>query len=94
MRPRGQKIFGSVKQLTLVRIAVDDIALRSRVESVMSRKNLWNKSVPRVELDQRAREARLRLARIERPTEPHPAATSGWFGRRPTALATLSIAHR
>jgi len=83
-----------VKQLTLVRTGGDDIAQRSRVESVMSRKNLWNKSVPRVELDQRARDARLRLARLERPTEPHPAATSGWFGRRSTAVATLSMSNR
>jgi len=83
-----------VKQLTLVRTGGDDIAQRSRVESVMSQKNLWNKSVPRVELDQRARDARLRLARLERPTEPHPAATSGWFGRRSTAVATLSMSNR
>jgi hypothetical protein len=32
----------------------------------MLRASLWNKSVSRVELDQRAREARLRLQRIER----------------------------
>ena len=32
----------------------------------MLRANLWNKSVSRVELDQRARDARLRLERIER----------------------------
>lgn len=32
----------------------------------MLRTNLWNKSVPRVELDQRARDARLRLEQIER----------------------------
>jgi len=31
----------------------------------MSRAKQWNKSVPRVELDQRARDARLRLERIE-----------------------------
>jgi hypothetical protein len=29
--------------------------------------NLWNEGVPRAELDQRAREARLRLERIDRP---------------------------
>ena len=28
--------------------------------------DLWNKSVPQVELDQRARDARLRLDRVER----------------------------
>ena len=32
----------------------------------MPRTNLWSQSVPRVELDQRSREARLRLERIER----------------------------
>jgi hypothetical protein len=32
----------------------------------MLRANLWNDSVSRVELDQRARDARLRLERIER----------------------------
>lgn len=36
----------------------------------MLRANLWNKSVSRVELDQRAREARLRLERIERQLLP------------------------
>jgi hypothetical protein len=32
----------------------------------MRRTNLWNRSVPRIELDQRSREARLRLEQIER----------------------------
>jgi hypothetical protein len=32
----------------------------------MPRTNLWNRTVPRVELDQRSREARLRLEQIER----------------------------
>jgi hypothetical protein len=32
----------------------------------MPRTNVWNRSVPRVELDQRSREARLRLEQIER----------------------------
>ena len=32
----------------------------------MLRTNVWSQSVPRVELDQRSREARLRLERIER----------------------------
>jgi hypothetical protein len=36
----------------------------------MLRASLWNKSVSRVELDQRAREARLRLERIERQLLP------------------------
>jgi hypothetical protein len=33
---------------------------------VMPRTNLWSESVPRVELDQRSREARLRFERIDR----------------------------
>src|SRR5436309_13751238 len=36
------------------------------MEDAMARINLWNKSVPRVELDQRARDARVRLVQIER----------------------------
>ena len=36
------------------------------MEGAMLRTNLWSQSVPRVELDQRSREARLRLERIER----------------------------
>jgi hypothetical protein len=41
----------------------------------MLRANLWNKSVPRVELDQRVRDARLRLERIEQLLVPRAAAT-------------------
>ena len=41
----------------------------------MLRAKLWNKSVPRVELDERAREARLRLERIERQLVPRAAVT-------------------
>ena len=36
------------------------------MEGAMPRTNLWSQSVPRVELDQRSREARLRLEQIER----------------------------
>ncbi len=32
----------------------------------MLRKNLWNRNVPKLEYDQRAREARVRLERVER----------------------------
>jgi hypothetical protein len=39
------------------------------MESAM-RANLWNKSAPRVEIDQRVRDARLRLHRIERLLVP------------------------
>jgi hypothetical protein len=41
----------------------------------MLRTKLWNESVPRVELDERAREARLRLERIERQLLPRAAVT-------------------
>ena len=47
----------------------------------MLRANLWNKSVSRVELDQRAREARLRLERIERQLVPRVVMTAPWFRR-------------
>jgi hypothetical protein len=39
----------------------------------MLKAELWNKSVPRVELDQRARDARLRLERIGRQLVPRAA---------------------
>ena len=35
-------------------------------EGVMPRSNPWSRNMPRVELDQRSREARLRLERIDR----------------------------
>lgn len=41
----------------------------------MSRTYLWSRSVPRAELDQRSREARLRLERVERLLVPRPLAT-------------------
>ena len=41
----------------------------------MMRTNLWSKSVPRVELDQRSRTARLRLERIDRLLIPPVAVT-------------------
>ena len=41
----------------------------------MMRTNLWSKSVPRVELDQRSRTARLRLERIDRLLIPRVAVT-------------------
>jgi hypothetical protein len=46
----------------------------------MSRANLWKKSVLRVELDQRARDARLGLERIERLLVPC-AVTDSWLRR-------------
>jgi hypothetical protein len=45
------------------------------------RADLWNKSVPRVEMDQRVRDARLRLHRMERLLVPQAAVTSSWFKR-------------
>ncbi len=47
----------------------------------MLRTNLWNKSVPRVELDQRARDARLRLEQLERLLAPRAAAARSWLRR-------------
>ncbi len=47
----------------------------------MLKETLWSQSVPRVELDQRARAARLRLERIERLLAPHAAVTDSWFKR-------------
>jgi hypothetical protein len=49
----------------------------------MLRANLWNKSVSRVELDQRARDARLRLERIERLLVLRAAVTDCWLRRVP-----------
>ncbi len=42
----------------------------------MSKAEMWNKSVPRVELDQRARDARVRLERIERQPVLRAASTN------------------
>ena len=62
----------------------------------MLRTNLWNKSVPRVELDQRARDARLRLEQLERLLAPRAAAAHSWL-RRVVCLfsfASLRLARR
>ena len=58
------------------------------MEGVMPKENLWNRSVPRVELDHRAREARLRLERLERLLAPRTAATGAWLRR---ALYLFSV---
>ena len=47
----------------------------------MLRVKVWNKSVPRVELDHRARDARLRLERIEEQLVPRANATASWYKR-------------
>jgi len=60
----------------------------------MLRKNLWNKSVPRVELDQRARDARLRLDQIERLAVPPTAKMFRAFGPRSITLSTSSESKR
>ena len=49
------------------------------MESAMLKGNFPMRNVPRVELDQRAREARLRLERVERLLVPHPAARYQWL---------------
>jgi hypothetical protein len=60
------------------------------MEGFMPRKNLWNASVPRVELDHRVRDARLRLERIERLLVPRAAVPNFWL-RRAFYLFRLGI---
>jgi hypothetical protein len=45
----------------------------------MARPNLWSKSVPRVELDQRARDARVRFVWVERLLLPRVPVASFWL---------------
>jgi hypothetical protein len=47
----------------------------------MPKAELWNNSVPRVELDQRARAARLRLERVERLLAPRRPEQASWLRR-------------
>ena len=47
----------------------------------MLKVEVWNKSVPRVELDQRARDARLQIERMERLLAPRTAMSTPWFRR-------------
>ena len=49
------------------------------MEDAMARINLWNKSVPRVELDHRARDARLQLVRVERLVVPRASVRGLWL---------------
>jgi hypothetical protein len=51
------------------------------MEGAMLRANIWNKSVSQVELDQRARDARLRFERIERLLVLRAAVTDTWLMR-------------
>ena len=99
LRARPPKeIVPGVKQITFVQGPATDIELHGKgvraVEGVMSRKNLWNKSVPRAELDQRARDARLRLDRIEQLARPRSAEISSWFGPRSIAPSASSKSDR
>ena len=45
----------------------------------MARRKLWSNSVPRVELDHRARDARIRLFRIERLFLPRAPMAGFWL---------------
>ena len=45
----------------------------------MARRKLWNNSVSRVELDHRARDARVRLFRIERQFLPRAPVAGSWL---------------
>jgi hypothetical protein len=49
------------------------------MEDAMARPNLWNKNAPRVELDHRARDARLRLVRIEQLLVPRASVAGFWL---------------
>jgi hypothetical protein len=59
----------------------------------MLKSNLWNNSVPRVELDQRARDARLRLEQLERLLVPRAVAARSWL-RRVVCLFGFSYGSR
>jgi hypothetical protein len=56
----------------------------------MPRNNFPMNNVPRVELDHRAREARLRLEQAERLFRPRPALKYAWL-RRLTFILTVRI---
>jgi hypothetical protein len=59
------------------------------MEGAMLKTILCNKSASRVEIDQRARDARLRLEQIERLLVPRAAVTASWARR---ALYLFSFA--
>jgi hypothetical protein len=58
------------------------------MEGAMSKAILCNKSASRVEIDQRARDARLRLEQIERLLVSRAALTASWL-RRVLYLSSL-----
>jgi hypothetical protein len=60
------------------------------MESAMLKASLRSKSVPRVELDQRAHDARLRLERIDRMLVPRAAMADFWL-RRALCLFSFGI---
>jgi hypothetical protein len=62
------------------------------MEDAMLKETLWSKSVPQVELDQRARDARLQLERIERLLVPRATVTNSWlrWTREPCAVQKYS----
>jgi len=49
------------------------------MEGAMLKASVWSTSVSRVELDQRGRDARLRLERLERLLVPRAAVTDSWL---------------
>src|SRR5207245_718499 len=53
---------------------------------------LWNKNVPRVEYDYRARDARLRLERVERLLMRRDAAAGSRFGLLRFLIGTSPVA--
>ena len=57
------------------------------MECAMPSINLWSWSVSRVELDQRSREARLRLERIESLVVSRATLAHSWFGRLVSLLS-------
>jgi hypothetical protein len=59
----------------------------------MPNKNLWNKNVPRVEYDLRARDARLRLERVERLLVKRDATAAAAAGFRYFRLLSLLISN-
>jgi hypothetical protein len=52
------------------------------MEGAMLKQNLWSNSVSRVELDQRARDARLRLEQLERLLVPRAGVSGSWLRLR------------
>jgi len=60
----------------------------------MARINVWNKSVPRVELDQRARDARVRLVQFERLIVPRASVAGFWLSPLGRLLSSRARGNR